>query len=192
MTEKTTKKSVYLIGVGGIGSWMTQFLRYYADREQLNEMDLTIVDPDIVEKKNLMYSNFLSEDIGKPKAEVLSKRYKFNYKLDKITKQSQLDKVDIIVLAVDNSQARDLVYKSEHFWIDCRSKGMGYSVFFKSKQTKNNTLNLKRAAESCQYENRLVEGLIDNGNVISAIMGVSQILNYFRGTLSVNEIIGMI
>jgi len=186
------KKRLYLIGAGGIGSFMAMFLRYYASRGQLDNMDLTIFDPDVVEAKNLKYSNFLKEDIGNKKAKVLAKRYKFNYKTEKITNEKQLEEADIVVLAVDNSQARDLVYKSGLFWIDCRSKGMEYSVFFKGEKTKNNGLNLNRGPESCQYSRRLTVGLIDCGNLISATLGVGQILNYFRGTMSVNEIIGVV
>lgn len=181
-----------IVGVGGIGSFLIEFLRYYADRKQLDDMRLTICDPDKVEKKNLLYSNFLEEDIGKNKAEVLGKRYVFDYMVAKIINPAQLKDHDMIVLAVDNSQTRDIVYKSDKFWIDCRSKGMSYSVFFKGQKTKNNTLNLKRPAESCQYNQRLGIGVIDSGNLIAATIGVSQVLNYFRGTLNVNEVIGVL
>ena len=192
MGNRKMKRKTLLIGAGGIGSHLVMYLRYYADRGQLDEMDLTITDPDQVEKKNRLYSNFLLEDIGLNKAEALGKRYKFKYEKTKITNSSQLKGYDLIVLAVDNSKSRDIVYKSNKFWIDCRSKGMGYSVFFNSNKTKNNGLNLNRPAESCQYENRLEEGLIDCGNVISAIIGTGQILNYFRGKLSISEIIGIL
>lgn len=181
-----------VIGGGGIGSWLLSILRYYFERNQLKDMELYIMDPDKVERKNLQYSKFTEEDIGKYKAEVLGKRYKFDYVVAKLTDQSQLKDYDLIVLAVDNSEARDIVYKSDKFWIDCRSKGMEYSVFFKSARTKNNTLNLKRAPESCQYNQRLKLGYVDCGNVIAAAIGVAQILNYFRGTLSVSEVIGVL
>lgn len=186
------KRKALLIGGGGQGSWIATFLRYYADRGQLDEMDLTIADPDKVDRKNLFYSNFLLEDIGKNKAEVLGKRYKFKYDTIQIINSSQLKDYDLIILAVDNSKARDIVYRSNKFWIDCRSKGMGYSIFFKSEKTRNNILNLSRPAESCQYENRLEEGLIDCGNVVSAIIGTGQILNYFRGKMSISEIVGIL
>ena len=185
-------KKTLLVGAGGIGSFIIRFLRYYTDREQLNDMKLTILDPDRVEKKNLLYSDFMEEDIEKHKAEVLGKRYGFNYMVAKLINPVQLKDYDLVVLAVDNSQARDVVYKSDKFWIDCRSKGMGYSVFFKGQNTKNNTLNLKRPAESCQYNQRLGIGVIDSGNLIAATIGVSQILNYFRGSLNVNEVIGVL
>ena len=185
-------RKVLIIGAGGIASHIISLLRYYADRSQLNDMKLTIMDFDKVDAKNLKYSNFQQEDIGKHKAEVLGKRYNFGYAIAKLISPAQLIDYDLIVLAVDNSKTRDIVYKSDRFWIDCRSKGMGYSVFYKSQKTTNNVLNLKRPAESCQYSKRLDEGFIDCGNVISATMGVAQILNYFRGTLSVSEIIGVI
>ena len=185
-------RKTLIVGAGGIGSFLVMFLKYYKDRDQLNDMDLTILDPDKVESKNLKYSNFLQEDIGKHKAEVLGNRYGFEYTKAKLISPAQLKDYDLVILAVDNSEARNIVYKSDIFWIDCRSKGMEYSVFFKSKDTKNNTLNLKRAPESCQYDQRLKEGIVDCGNVISAAIGVAQILNYFRGTLSVSEIVGII
>lgn len=185
-------RKVLIVGAGGISSWIVHFLRYYVDRGQLNEMKLTIMDFDKVDSKNLKYSNFQQEDVGKHKAEILGKRYNFSYAIAKLISPAQLNGYDLVVLAVDNSKARDIVYKSNHFWIDCRSKGMGYSIFYKSQKTKNNVLNLKRPAESCQYDQRLNDGVIDCGNVISATIGVAQILNYFRGNLSVSEVIGVI
>lgn len=185
-------KKILICGCGGIGSHLVPYLRYFTDRGQLNDMKLVLMDHDKVEEKNRKYSNFEKEDIGKNKAQVLGERYNFEFMVAKLINPVQLKEFDVVVLAVDNSQTRDLVYKSDKFWIDCRSKGMGYSVFYKSQKTKNNTLNLKRPAESCQYEERLRAGMVDCGNIISAMFGVAQVLNYFRGTLTVNEIIGVI
>lgn len=185
-------KKVLIVGAGGISSHMVHYIRYYADRNQFQDMDLTIIDYDRVEKKNLAYSDFETGDIGEYKAKVLGERFGFKYIMAKLINASQLKDYDVIVLAVDNSQTRDVVYKSDKFWIDCRSKGIGYSIFYKSQKTTNNKLNLKRPAESCQYSQRLDLGIVDCGNVIAAMFGVAQLLNYFRGTLTIPEVVGTI
>ena len=52
------KRKLLIIGTGGIGSFLIQFL----DKVEL--YDITVADPDIVEKKNIPYQNFSNEEIG--------------------------------------------------------------------------------------------------------------------------------
>ncbi|WP_121616769.1 ThiF family adenylyltransferase [Virgibacillus halodenitrificans] len=69
------------IGVGGTGGYLVQ---------QISQMmsifgiqgKYVIADADIAEEKNLKNQLFIPNDIGKPKAEVLSKRYRAAYQTD--------------------------------------------------------------------------------------------------------------
>ena len=46
------RKKILIIGAGGIGSFLVQFLN------KLNIYELTVFDSDKVEEKNLLYQNF--------------------------------------------------------------------------------------------------------------------------------------
>ena len=62
---------IYVVGVGGVGSqWLerlTRFLR--SDPRFISKgTEVIIVDPDIVEEKNLARQNFYGFEKGRPKA----------------------------------------------------------------------------------------------------------------------------
>jgi len=65
-----------IIGGGGTGSrlvpLLAQFLKTCA---WILNPEITIVDDDVVEEKNLLRQNFIATDVGKPKATVLAQRY---------------------------------------------------------------------------------------------------------------------
>src|ERR1051325_6638999 len=68
---------VLLIGAGGIGAYLAQHVGrmmrvlYQSDRGA----HLTIVDPDLVEYKNIGRQLFCDAEVGAPKAEALARRY---------------------------------------------------------------------------------------------------------------------
>ena len=64
-----TKRKILIIGAGGIGSFLISFL------DRIGLYNITVFDPDKVEKKNITYQNFLESDIGENKAKVMEKRY---------------------------------------------------------------------------------------------------------------------
>ena len=116
------------MGCGGIGSWLVLFMAH-GRRNSLFHADVTLADPDVVEPKNILYSNFLPEDIGKNKAEVLAERYCFKSIRREITKPSQLKPFVLVITATDNGYSRVMVHKSGKPWIDLRCKGRAYAVF---------------------------------------------------------------
>lgn len=76
--------NLYLIGAGGTGSHTAQHLaRMMASGGLAAERveSLTIVDYDQVEPKNVGRQLFIPADVGKPKAEVLARRYSAAYGL---------------------------------------------------------------------------------------------------------------
>jgi len=58
---------VVLIGCGGIGAWLGQALAKHASRDD----QLTLVDKDTIEERNLDRQLFTKDDIGSPKCEAL-------------------------------------------------------------------------------------------------------------------------
>lgn len=67
---------VLIIGGGGTGGRLVpliaQFLKVCA---WVQNPEITIIDDDVVEEKNLQRQNFIMPDVGKPKALVLAQRY---------------------------------------------------------------------------------------------------------------------
>jgi len=75
--------AIYLVGCGGTGSrlvpMMTQLvrtvLREFNPAGWMTELPIFLIDDDVVEEKNLLRQNFISQDVGKSKAVVLAERY---------------------------------------------------------------------------------------------------------------------
>ena len=84
LTPRTQFKNhpVVIVGAGGIGArvvpMVVKMLRGRAAAQRDNMPHITpihIIDPDIVEERNLLRQPFIAGDVGKPKAEVLARRY---------------------------------------------------------------------------------------------------------------------
>lgn len=71
----------YIYGAGGVTSWLLPQLikTLYAFSKKFNEREIkakiVLFDGDTVENKNILRQNFILEDVGKNKAQVLSDRY---------------------------------------------------------------------------------------------------------------------
>ncbi len=72
----TKNTNIYIIGAGGTTSWflpkLIKILNIFSHEKSFN---ILIVDGDIVESKNLTRQNFIQQDVGKYKAEILATRY---------------------------------------------------------------------------------------------------------------------
>jgi molybdopterin/thiamine biosynthesis adenylyltransferase len=182
--------NVLVIGCGGIGSF---FLReaydlYMNEVKGTDNLNVMMVDDDEVEEKNIKYQNFEMEEIGQKKAMALNNRYGFSYETKLISKKKDLLGFDIIILAVDNSQTRKLVYEyceeNNIYFIDMRSTGRGVAFYTKHKKnnlkTLNATLDEEAVSTSCQVTHELNDGKIQLGNRIIANIGAQLLLNYLR------------
>lgn len=132
-----------VIGTGGTGGYLIENLLRLVDvQSKQQELQLTIIDGDKVEPKNLIRQNFYREDIDKNKALALYDRYipKFNKVNDDNFKIAQEyiespdellpifdlyeDSVPVVVGAVDNNATRQLInvsvnkYKKPVIWLD--------------------------------------------------------------------------
>lgn len=93
---------IYVIGCGGVGSWLTASLCRLADPEQV-----MAIDGDTLEEKNLDRQLFTSADIGRNKAQALSMRYGCGYFAEfyNLGVLSH-DPADWLIGVVDNNPAR--------------------------------------------------------------------------------------
>lgn len=97
--------NVYIIGCGGVGSWLTPSVALLIGAERLR-----LIDGDKLEEKNLNRQLFSTSDLGKFKAESLAIRYKlppFSY-LNEWYAAGKIDHdpEDMLVSCVDNNAAR--------------------------------------------------------------------------------------
>lgn len=72
-------KKIMILGAGGTGSWLLpkliKILNQAVTKGMSSEFSILIADGDEVEPKNLMRQNFVEQDIGKNKAQVIAERY---------------------------------------------------------------------------------------------------------------------
>jgi PRTRC genetic system ThiF family protein len=74
----------YLIGCGGTGSWLVPSLCRIARTlsAQGKKVNLTLIDPDLVEAKNILRQNFCDAEIGSNKAQTLAIRYSIAWSIE--------------------------------------------------------------------------------------------------------------
>lgn len=190
-------KKILIIGVGGIGSYLARELNRLIlnDQIELEDTEICVADNDIVELKNIRYQNFSKADIFKNKADVIGERYCFVDKQDRINNASELEPYDLIIIAVDNSQTRKMVfdycYSNDTDFIDLRAEGRACAFFTKAKghealiKTLGNTISDE--GSSCQLAYELENGIIQNGNMIIATIGSQLVLNWLRGEFNPTE-----
>lgn len=132
-----------LVGAGGTGAYVAQHVGkimhsiYYIQNKGAH---LTIVDPDIVEERNIGRQLFCNAEVGQPKAEALARRYGQAWGLNATSFVGRFDEglvigrdLTILIGCVDNAEARlALAQTLEHnpisnsldnppamWWIDC-------------------------------------------------------------------------
>lgn len=184
---------ILVVGAGGIGSYLVPFL---VKASQTLPLDITVMDFDIVEEKNLLYQNYEPEDVGKNKAEVLAERYGVWARPERLVSYSQLEGYDLIVLAVDNHEARKIVWKSGKDWVDCRAEKMGSQVYIKTASTTYKKMiktAIKNSPEygSCQRIEDIKRGDIHLGHVVSAAIGAEVVINKIRKLLKSTDGFGI-
>lgn len=185
-----TKVNILIVGCGGIGSYLAKELYELTIKEQINlqEHNITLMDFDKVEIKNLKYQNYELKDITKNKAETLAEKYHFNYENTKLKNQEQIKKYDFIICCTDNSSVRKLIYeycnRENIYFIDCRAEGRAIAIFTKHKNNTTDklikTLNFDKQSSSCQLPYELNKNIIQQGNKIVALICSQLVLNKLR------------
>jgi molybdopterin/thiamine biosynthesis adenylyltransferase len=192
-------KTMLIIGVGGIGSFLAREINRLIlnDQISLDEWGVVVCDEDSVEVKNIKYQNFDKTDVFKNKARVIGDRYGFDIRQKRIIETKQLKNYDLIVSAVDNSATRKLIYdycfSNDTYLIDLRSEGRAIAFFTKELGKEKISEFLKgqvtEEGTSCQLKYELDNGIIQNGNLIIATMGSQLILNHIRGVKNTPQLI---
>ena len=184
--DKSDKIKILVVGLGGIGSQLTELIVPALDISGLN-VELNLMDGDVVENNNLAHQRFSSEDENSPKVEVLQQRYQ-RYKHVKtiahnnnLTTQSQLEGYDIIVVAVDRQEPRNLVHKSDAHWVDMRCQGDGWLLIDSdtNKSILDKIPNNKQPV-GCQLPGAIESGNIEFGFAAVAALGAQWVMQKIR------------
>jgi hypothetical protein len=112
-------RKILIIGTGGIGSFLTQYL------DKVGLYNITVADPDIVETKNLTYQNFKKGHVGQNKASVMMNEYESVNHFSKfpILTIKQMEGYDLVICCVDNLSVRRTLYNTSIKWLDLRAQG---------------------------------------------------------------------
>lgn len=109
--------TVLVIGAGGNGSLiLTQLARLHFSLIALEHqgLDVTVIDPDIVEESNIGRQAFSFHDIGQPKARIVTERLNMFYKLSWKWQQTKVEDYrtssNIIITCTDNKKSRQYVH----------------------------------------------------------------------------------
>ena len=130
-----SRACITLIGCGGTGSHLASGLATLclALRERDVTPELTFMDPDTVEERNIGRQLFTAADLGQNKAQVLAARMTTAYRLGVIGLARPIDigntlcqnnALNLVVGAVDNAPARAIIAKAceaakgRLWWID--------------------------------------------------------------------------
>ncbi|MBN1156407.1 ThiF family adenylyltransferase, partial [Candidatus Woesearchaeota archaeon] len=112
----------------------------------------------------------------------------------RVTKSSQIQGYDFIILCVDNEQTRAIITKSCHDlgtpFLDLRSSGRRMIAIPKLSTLKSNLKFIDQndtEEYSCQEKNDLEQGRISIGNKVVAFIGVQMLLNHSRGQTNIPQ-----
>lgn len=121
---KECEKYYIVLGAGGTGSWLAQFLSKI-------DVNVYLIDGDIVETKNIIRQNFSKKEVSINKAEI-AKKWNFNYVPEYITDTSIIEEIieseegmPVLIGCLDNNASRkiahDVFYNPKYkdiLWLD--------------------------------------------------------------------------
>ena len=173
--------TVTIVGAGGIGSHLVGALAPAIHRgdlvERLGGIVLRIHDSDLVSEQNLAHQRFLPSEVGRHKVTSLrSSLMEFESDLmqveaitEDVRRASDIGGSDLVVVAVDSSQARRVAHASAPRWLDLRCSGDGYiAIDHRVGSRQVDSLTTDQPPMSCQ-----LEGSIDVGNIQFGFMAAA-------------------
>tara|TARA_R100001509_G_scaffold67007_3_gene37233 strand:+ start:2968 stop:3585 length:618 start_codon:yes stop_codon:yes gene_type:complete len=195
---KNEERKIMIIGAGGIGSYLAQFLKRMNQAQRINVpethlYDITVFDGDTVDTKNLGYQAYDELDVGEKKVECIGgiNPQPFNVLLDK-----QLHGYDLVVCCADNLAVRRLLYRqgfgsdAKLKWLDLRSTGRNAALIsYKVDPKMMDTLLIgEEGSFSCQAQSWDGSAKdINCMNMVIAGMGVQWIQRWFNDNEDVTD-----
>jgi len=177
---------VLLVGLGGIGSNLIDLVIPALATCSI-EVEIHLMDDDRIESTNLGHQRYSEFEIGKSKVEALAKRHcKFESVEvraieEALRRPEQLVGYDVIIVAVDRSQPRDLVHQSGVAWLDLRCQGDGWIILDNNTDSKLiSGLPQSEKPTSCQLPGAIENGNIEFGFAAVAALGAQWLFQKLR------------
>ncbi len=184
--DKIVQPRILMVGLGGIGSNLIHLLVPALEKCELN-VEIDLMDDDIIESNNLGHQNYSMVDVGKSKASALANRYchfdsvRVIGKEEPLRTPEQLDGYDVIIVAVDRAQPRELVHQSDSLWLDLRCQGDGWIMIDNKTSSKiANNLPQSETPTSCQIPRALENKNIEFGFAAVAALGAQWVFQTIR------------
>ena len=184
---------VTVIGAGGIGSHLVGALAPAIHRGNLAEglggVVIRILDSDRVSEGNLAHQRFLPSHVGEHKVIALAETISgFDNHLLRIepvpmdvTKDSDIDESDLVVVAVDSHRARRVAQGCMERWLDLRCMGDGFiAIDDRVNGTQVSSLTQEQPSLSCQIEGSIESGNIQFGFMLAAAHGAQWVVQSLR------------
>ena len=184
--DKLDNIKLLVVGLGGIGSQLTELMVPALEISGLN-VELHLMDNDVVDESNLAHQRYSRDDKDSPKVEALQQRYQRYQQVktiahnNNLTTPSQLKGYDIIVVAVDRQEPRNLVHSSDAHWVDLRCQGDGWMLIDSETHTSilNKIPNNKQPV-GCQLPGAIESGNIEFGFAAVAALGAQWVMQKLR------------
>ncbi len=184
---------ISIIGAGGIGNNLVSNLVPALHRggiiDSIDMIRINVYDSDLVSESNLAHQGFLPDKVGMAKvhacqmamSQFLSDKLRMAPCDWDVRTPEDIEPSDLIVVAVDSSEARKIVHSSGSLWLDLRCRGDGYIAIdhtvdpdFVSRRTPD------QPPLSCQMEGAIDSGNIQFGHVLAAAHGAQWVLQWLR------------
>jgi len=191
---KKNKTGITLIGVGGIGSNLIGSIAPAISSgplvESLGGISLRIIDSDIVETRNLlMGQRFTNTDVGKRKVDAIKDSISdFESELlevipiaDDVRSSADIPISDLVIVCVDNMDARGVVHRIGVPWLDLRCSGDGYiAIDHRVEEDVVKSLTMQNNGHgSCQLEG-WETGFLQSGYLAAAAHGYQWLIAALR------------
>jgi hypothetical protein len=192
------KKQVLVIGAGGIGSLLVEHLARafaFSGLSETHILNLTMMDSDVVESRNLPHQQFCHDNLSQPKVSIVRDRVmtigitsqsviKVNAIVEDFSAETDLSKYDLVVVAVDREEPRKIVHSKANEWLELRARGDGFVMWshLDDIQILDSLPKLPEGTSaSCQLDGAIETGNIQFGFALAAAHGAQWVVQWLRG-----------
>lgn len=195
MTKQNKPLNFLFIGAGGIGSQciahLSRALAFGGLAEQAGGVNIHLMDADLVEQRNLPHQLYKKTDVGTPKVHAaiqnplatgVTEHGVTFFPIRKNFREGfDLSPFDLVIIAVDRPEPRELVHREAKVWLDLRCSGGGYiALDYLTDPTSIDRLPKQNGAQSCQLAGAIESGNIQFGFSFAAAHGAEWCLQWVR------------